>query len=206
MLRIGIFGGTFDPPHIGHLVLADEARSQLNLDKVLWVLTSIPPHKKNQAVTPVELRLVMLNAALSENENFVISRVDIDRPEPHYAVDTVRLLKKQFPQDELIYLMGSDSLQDLPKWYQPSALVELVDEIGVMSRQGLNGKVLDHQVDAIKSLPGLSEKIRFIETPQLQIASSEIRKKVRNGGAYRYYLPPRVWRLILEHNLYSKDH
>jgi len=201
-MRIGIFGGTFDPPHVGHLVLAEEARFQLSLDKILWVLTSNPPHKKNQTVTPVEVRLVLLEAALSGNEKFEISRVDIDRPTPHYAVDTVRLLKAQFPSDTLVYLMGSDSLHDLPSWYKPDVLVDLVDEIGVMCRP--NADVERHQdlTKAQSELIGLAEKVRFIKTAQLEIASSDIRCMVREQGAFRYYLHPAVYDLVYQRGLY----
>src|SRR4030042_4938152 len=102
-MRLGIFGGTFDPPHVGHLILADEARVQLGLERVLWVLTPNPPHKMDQAITPLVDRLDMLRAALGDALHFELSRVDIDRPPPHYAVDTVRLLRRHHPDDTLVY-------------------------------------------------------------------------------------------------------
>ena len=106
LTRLGIFGGTFDPPHLGHLILAAEALDQLQLERVLWVLTPEPPHKQGQDRQSLDDRLEMLHIAISEYPEFLLSRVDIDRPSPLYAVDTVRLLAGQYPGSELIYLIG----------------------------------------------------------------------------------------------------
>src|SRR5512134_3010613 len=104
-MRLGIFGGTFDPPHLGHLILAAEAQAQLGLERILWVLTPFPPHKTDQQVTSLGDRLDLLAAALDDDPAFELCRVDIDRPPPHYAVDTVGLLHAQYPQARLVYLM-----------------------------------------------------------------------------------------------------
>ena len=135
-MRLGIFGGTFDPPHVGHLILATEAQYQLQLERVLWVLTPCPPHKAGQSITPVEERLELLCTTLDDNEDFQLSRVDLDRQPPHYAVDTVNLLHKAYPATKLVYLMGGNSLRDLPTWHNPQAFVLACDEIGVMERPG----------------------------------------------------------------------
>ena len=118
-MRIGIFGGTFDPPHLGHLILADEAHAQLELDRLLWVLTPDPPHKLHQSITPLVDRLDMLRATIAGNNAFELSMVDIERAGPHYAVDTLLILGRSYPGDALIYVMGGDSLRDLPTWYRP---------------------------------------------------------------------------------------
>ena len=107
-MRLGVFGGTFDPPHIGHLILAAEALDQLQLDKVLWLLTPFPPHKISQSITPLLQRLQMLQAALVDEPRFELSRLDIDRPPLHYAVDTLALLRQNVPSAQLVYLMGED--------------------------------------------------------------------------------------------------
>ena len=104
--RLGIFGGTFDPPHMGHLILAAEARDQLALDLTIWVLTPDPPHKQGKDIASLEHRLAMVELAMADDPGFLLSHVDIDRPGPHYALDTVNLLRKEYPEDELIYLMG----------------------------------------------------------------------------------------------------
>lgn len=197
-LRIGVFGGTFDPPHVGHLILAAEAQDQLRLDRLLWVLTPDPPHKLDQTISPLAVRLQLLLAAISENPSFELCRVDMDRPGPHYAVDTVKILQDQHPSAEIFYLIGGDSLHDLPAWYHPQRLIELIHGLGVMRRPG-------DQVDLREleqKIPGLTAKICFIEAPLLEISARQIRQRVAEGRAYRYYVPPAVYRLIEELGIY----
>ena len=114
--RLGVFGGTFDPPHLGHLILAAEACSKLELERLLWVLTPDPPHKLDRKITPLEHRLAMVTLAIQDTPAFELSRVEIDRPGPHYMVDTLGLLMKAHPSAELVLLIGGDSLSDLPTW------------------------------------------------------------------------------------------
>ncbi len=197
--RIGIFGGTFDPPHLGHLILASEARSQLKLDRVLWVLTSVPPHKLGQAITSLEDRLAMLQLAVADDPAFRVSRVDIDRPGPYYSADTVKLLAKQNPGAAMIFLIGGDSLHDLTTWHEPGQLVAACDEIGVMRRPGARLDLAGLE----KNIPGLTAKIRFVDAPLLEIASHEIRKRAAEGQPFRYYVPTAVYEFILEKGLYG---
>ena len=136
MQTIGIFGGTFDPPHLGHLILAAEAYAQLGLERCLWVLTPDPPHKQGQSITPLKHRLAMLKLAIAGDPQFELSTVDLDRPGPYYAVDTVKILAAQIPGANLVYLMGGDSLRDLPKWHLPADFVDACHAIGVMRRPG----------------------------------------------------------------------
>jgi nicotinate-nucleotide adenylyltransferase len=199
-MRLGIFGGTFDPPHVGHLVLAAEAQHQLKLERVLWVLTPDPPHKEGQLISPLDVRLELLKAALSDDPAFVLSTVDIDRPPPHYALDTMRLLAHQFPGDELIYIMGSDSLRDLPTWHNPQDFIKSCKELGVMHRPGDLARL--DEVEA--KIPGLAYKVHWVLAPLLQISSTDIRQRVRDGRSYRYFLPPAVYDLIEAHGLYSE--
>ena len=197
-MKTGVFGGTFDPLHIGHLILAEEAQAQLRLDRVLWVLTQYPPHKKQQAITPVELRLQMVQAAIQDNPSFALSRVDIDRLPPHYAIDTLRLLTQAFPNTEWIYLMGEDSLRDLPTWHTPHELVAICAGFGVMKRPN---NPLD--LDALEDkLPGVTNKIQWIDAPLIDISASGIRRRICQGEPFQYFLPPEVYRIIQEHQLY----
>lgn len=199
--RIGVFGGTFDPPHVGHLILAAEAQDQLRLDRLLWVLTPDPPHKQDWSISPLAIRLQLLLAAIGDNPSFELCRVDIDRPGPHYAVDTVKILQEQFPSAEIYYLIGGDSLHDLPTWYQPQQLIKLVHGLGVMRRPG-------DQVDLREledKIPGLTAKIYFIEAPLLEISARQIRQRIAEGRAYRYYVPPAVYRLIDEYKIYRNS-
>ena len=195
---IGIIGGTFDPPHLGHLILAAEARQQFSLKCLLWVLTPIPPHKLNQAITPSEHRLAMLKLAIAGNPDFELSRVEMDRPGPHYALDTVNLLAGQNPGAEIVYLMGGDSLRDLPTWHRPADLVSACHYLGVMRRPG----DAIHLPDLEALLPGITHKVRFVDAPLVEISSREIRQRVAEGSPFRYFLPAAVYDYILEHNLY----
>lgn len=199
--RIGLFGGTFDPPHLAHLFLASEASYQLKLSRVLWVLTPTPPHKDSQPITPLEHRLAMLERAIANNPAFEVSRLEMDRPGPHYSIDTVRLLAAQEPQADINLLLGGDSLHDLPAWHRPADLVAAVEQIGVMRRPGdsVNLPWLE------ASLPGLARKVRFIETLLQDVSSREIRRRVATGETYRYYLLPSVYEYIVSHHLYSEE-
>ena len=198
--RIGIFGGTFDPPHLGHLILASEARAQLRLTRLLWVLTSIPPHKLNQPISPLEDRLSMLRLAVSDEPAFLVSRVDIDRPGPHYTVDTLKLLAEQNIGATMILLLGGDSLHDLVTWHQPAELVAACDEIGVMRRPDISIDLSGLE----KELPGITAKIRFVDAPLLEIASHEIRRRAAIGEPFRYYIPTGVYDYIMEKGLYKQ--
>jgi nicotinate-nucleotide adenylyltransferase len=195
---IGLFGGTFDPPHIGHLILSAEAYSQLGLDRLLWILTPNPPHKQGQPITPLEHRLRMVELAISDNRCFELSTVEIDRPGPHYALDTVKIVSEQNPAADLVYIMGGDSLCDLPNWHRPSDLVAALHDICVMRRPGdsIDLPALE------KSIPGLASKVRFVVAPLIDIAAYEIRKRVADGRPFRYFLPPEVYAYIIKHNLY----
>ncbi|MCL5428401.1 MAG: nicotinate-nucleotide adenylyltransferase [Chloroflexi bacterium] len=199
--RIGVFGGSFDPPHLGHLILAAEAQAQLGLEKVLFVLTADPPHKRDRQLTLIDDRLAMVEAAIKGQNIFELSRIDIDRPGPHYALDTMQLLAKEYPGKELVYLFGGDSLRDLPEWHRPQDFLAACAALGVM-RRPLTRIDLD---DLERALPGLSAKakLEFVDAPLLEISSSEIRERVRDGGHYRFYLLGSVYEMIRQRGLYK---
>lgn len=197
-MKIGIFGGTFDPPHTGHLILAAEAADQLGLGRVKWVLTANPPHKRGRLISSLEDRLALVTAAIGDNPVFELSRVDIDRQPPHYAIDTVRLLRAAQPEDEFIYLMGGDSLHDLPSWHDPQGFVAACDGIGVMRRPG--DEVDLRGLEGV--LPGLNERIRWIDTPLIEISGSDIRLRAAAGRSFRYFVSDAVMDCILERGLY----
>jgi nicotinate-nucleotide adenylyltransferase len=195
---IGIFGGTFDPPHIGHLILSAETRAQLGLERLLWVLTPDPPHKQGQPITPLEHRLAMLKLAIADEPGFEISTIEMDRPGPHYALDTVKLISAHNPAASLVYLMGSDSLRDLPSWHRPRELVAALHKIGVMHRPGVSIDLPALE----KEIPGLTAKVRYVNSPLIDIAAHEIRQRVASGRPFRYFVPPGVSNYIMQHNLY----
>lgn len=199
-MKIGLFGGTFDPPHIAHLIFAEQALAKLELDRVLWVLTMHPPHKTDLQITPLSHRLDMVSAAIAGEPCFELSRLDIDRPAPHYAVDTVRLLRAAQPDVEIIYLIGGDSLRDLPTWHMPNEFVSACDAIGVMCRPGA-----EIGLETVESqIPGISAKVRFVEAPLLEISATDIRRRIKNGEPYRYFLPHAVYEIIVERELYQE--
>lgn len=200
--RIGIFGGTFDPPHLGHLILASEARAQLNLTRLLWVLTPAPPHKLNQLISSITDRLAMLKLALADEPAFELSTTEMERPGPHYTLDTLQLLTDKNPGADLILLLGGDSLRDLPTWHRPADLVAACRQIGVIRRPGDSV-----ELSALESqIPGIADKVRFVDAPLLEIASREIRRRAFSGLPFRYYLLPSVCDYVVEHRLYQKPY
>jgi len=196
--RLGVFGGTFDPPHIGHLILASESLTQLGLQRMLWVLTAAPPHKQPNSISPLEHRVAMLRLAIGDDSAFELSDVDMKRTGPHYTADTMTILGAENPHAELVLVLGGDSLHDLPRWHRPADLVAACHEIGVMRRP----------VDSIdlagleQELPGLTRKVRFVDAPLLEIASHEIRTRARRSLPFRYFVPPAVYDYIVQHRLY----
>jgi len=197
MIRWGILGGTFDPPHIAHLVMADQARSQLDLSCVLLVPAGQPPHKLDRPITPIEHRLAMTQLAIADDPSLALSRVDVDRPGPHYTADTLALLHAAHPDDELYLLIGSDSLRDLTAWRDPSRVVAQA-RLAVMRRP-------DAELDISRlesALPGISARVEWLDAPWLNISSSDIQRRVRGGGSIRHLVPAAVERYIVEHELY----
>lgn len=196
--RIGVFGGTFDPPHLGHLILASESRKQLHLTRLLWMLTPQSPHKIGNAISKVSDRLEMVHCAIADEPTFELSTLEFDRPAPQYTVDTLEILQRQHPSADLILLIGADSLRGLSTWHRPADLVAACREIGVMRRPGES-----IQLSIIEAaIPGVSEKVRFVEAPLLQISSREIRRRIIEGLEFRYFLHPAVYDYIQSHNLY----
>jgi nicotinate-nucleotide adenylyltransferase len=197
-MDIGVLGGTFDPPHLGHLILAAEAVHQLKLSKVLFVVTPSPPHKQGWIISSIADRLKMVEMAIELNNDFQISSVDIDRLPPHYAVDSMHILHQQYPNDRLFYLMGADSLRDLPTWHLAQEFVSSCDGIGVMQRS-----LDDLEMQELEmKLPGLQTKIIWLTAPRFDISSREIRERVRNQAPFRYFVTEKVYRYIIEKKLY----
>lgn len=196
---IGVFGGTFDPPHLGHLILAEEARYQLNLEKVLWVLTPVSPLKPDADITPVNIRLDLLGAAINGNPGFEVSRVDVDRSAPYYAFETLRILSETYSRENLIYLMGGDSLRDLPRWRNPSELTRYCHSIAVMHRSEdeLDLKELEPLI------PDIQRKVQWVNAPLIEISSTAIRTRLIRGEPVKYFLTKAVYEIIKDNDFYQ---
>ena len=199
--QIGLFGGTFDPPHLGHLILASEACEQLQLTRLLWVLTPVPPHKLEKSITSTPHRLAMVKIATSGDARFEVSNIELERPGPHYTLDTVNLIAESNPSADIILLIGGDSLHDLATWHRPADLVAACHAIGVMRRPGDSADLftLESQIN------GISSKVCFVDAPLLEIASHEIRQRVSEGRSVRYYLLPEVYDYIRQHHRYQSE-
>lgn len=197
--QVGLFGGTFDPIHIGHLIIAEEVRTRLGLDRMIFIPAGLPPHKLDQAITAPQHRLEMVRLAIADNSHFAVSRVDIDRFGPSYTVDTVRLFLDGWgAHTELYFLMGADSLVELPTWRQPDRLMRLCRIVAV-GRPGYRVELAE--LDRL--LPGAANLIRMMDTPIVDISSTDIRRRVQQGRTIRYLVPAAVERYIVEHRLYT---
>lgn len=199
MRRVGFLGGTFDPPHLGHLILAEYAVEALDLNCLLFVPAADPPHKQHEKNTPVEHRLAMLGLAVGGNDRFTLSRVDVDRPGPHYSLDMVKIIQGQYPGAELYFVMGGDSLRDFPRWYRPAELIRLC-RLAVMHRPG-DGARPDMHEDV---LPGLAEHVVMIDAPLIGIAATEIVNRLQQGHSVRYLVPDAVLDYIYTYDVYGK--
>lgn len=190
--RIGVFGGTFDPVHIAHLILAERAREALSLDRILFVPANIPPHKREvRMIASAAARLEMLQRALAGNEAFEVLTKEIEREGVSYTVDTLRDLSSSFPASEITLLIGSDNAREFSTWREPESIAAIAS-IGVWTRPGAE---LPEEV-----LPGIG--YHRIDAPLLEVSSTEIRMRVAAGRSIRYLVPDAVADYIERHGLY----
>ncbi|MFQ6101116.1 MAG: nicotinate-nucleotide adenylyltransferase [Anaerolineae bacterium] len=196
--KLGIMGGTFDPPHYGHLALAENARVQLRLDRVLFVPAGKQPLKPGRPTTPAHRRVAMVEAAIADNPAFALSRVDLDRSGPHYTVEMLALLRQEYPKAGLFFLMGGDSLAEFLAWRDPAGIVRQA-RLAVMERAGY-----EPDLEMLEqAIPGLHERLVWLDVPCLDIAASDLRRRARTGLPLRYLVPPAVEAYIREHRLYE---
>ncbi len=198
-MRIGIFGGTFDPPHLGHLILAAEAVDYARLDKMLWVLTPDPPHKQSNMISSAEDRVAMTRMMVESSPFFEFSDIEFKRPGPHYALDTVNELRKENPGSELFYVIGADSLRDLPTWHNPGEFINACDRIVVMQRPGSTPDM----TGMYENYPELKTRLIFLDVPQIEISAVNIRQRVKQNRVYWQFLIPPVHHYIVKKNLYK---
>ena len=200
--RIGIIGGTFDPVHYAHLAIAEEVYCALKLTRVFFVPAGQPPHKPEQRITQARHRVAMLELAIGANPHFALSLVDVQRAGPSYTVDTLRLLRAEWgPGADLYFVIGSDSLQDLPTWYDPAGILAQVTIVALL-RPGY-GETAAERAQLSKRLPGLEQRLIFLKGPRLDISSTELRRRVAAGRPIRYQTPDVVEEYIRRHGLYQ---
>ncbi|MBI2191000.1 MAG: nicotinate-nucleotide adenylyltransferase [Planctomycetes bacterium] len=201
-MKIGLLGGSFNPVHLGHLILAEQVRDALGLDRVLFIPVRHPPHKSGEALAPAEHRSAMVQVAVRLNPRFEMSDLELRREGTSYTIDTVRDIRRKMPNDTLFFIVGSDSVPELPAWKDMDQLVRLC-RFAVGARPGasssafeaLRGRLPD---DTISSL-----RANFVPIPLIEISASEIRARVRTGRSIRHLVPEGVHDYIRTHGLYT---
>ncbi len=201
-MRLGIFGGTFDPVHFGHLILAEQCREQGRLDQVAFIPAARPPHKQDKALSSFAERVEMLRLAISGQPAFRIDELEKDRPGPSFTVDTLRQLREQRPDAELFLIIGSDTLHDLPTWHQPVQVLELA---GLLVVPRLGWSILNaEEMKKSLALPDTFElRLQICAIPQIEIASRDLRRRLAEGQSVRYMLPRAVEAYIHDKGLFQ---
>lgn len=198
-MRMGVFGGTFDPVHYGHLLLAETCREQLKLDEVRFVPAAIPPHKLHNEISDGHARADMLSLAVSGYPEFVVDRRELKRKGASYTVDSLTEIAAEFPGAELYFLAGADSLRDFLSWREPERILELATFIAC-NRPGLP-KLQDEQIAKWVG-PEIADRILTLQIPGTDISASEMRDRVRDGRNLRFLTPRAVEAFVSEHGLY----
>jgi nicotinate-nucleotide adenylyltransferase len=199
-MRVGVFGGTFDPIHLGHLAVARSIQSSLGLDNVVFVPAGQPWLKADTPVSRVEDRVQMLRLALARRRALELSTIEADRPGPSYTVDTMETLQRQLGSDaDCFFLLGSDALMDIAKWKEPQRLIQLC-QLVAFARPGFGLPMMEALEVAV---PGISMRVVFAEVPQVNIRATDIRRRAAEGRSIQRLVPRAVERYILEYGLYK---
>ena len=191
--RVGILGGTFDPIHIGHLIVGQEVQTRCRLDRVLFVPSAEPPHKDHTELATAEDRAEMVRLAISDNAAFELSRIEVDREGTSYTVDTLRLLRDLLgAESDLLLIIGADNALEMPTWCDPAGVLAL-SEVTVVARPDFDRDSID---------PALSKKMTFLETPLVDVSATEIRRRIKRGQPVTYLVPEKVVAYIRHRGLY----
>jgi nicotinate-nucleotide adenylyltransferase len=197
--RVGILGGTFNPPHLGHLLCAQEAHFQLRLDRVVFMPVATPPHKDAEGDPGPQVRLELCRAAVCDDPRFDVSDLEIMRGGASYTVDTLREIHATVPGDDLTFIVGGDMAQSLPAWREPEQVLELAT-LAVAEREGARRADI---LGGLAAIPGARERVSFIDLPRFDVSSSLIRRRVSAGQPIRYLVPDAVAELIADRGLYT---
>ena len=200
-MDIGILGGTFDPIHLGHLTIAEEARVKLRLAQVLFVLAGQPWLKADRGIAPAAQRLEMVKRAIAANPCFELSTIEVDCPGPSYAVDTIGILQEQLgAKARFFFLLGWDALAELPQWKEPAKLVQLCQLVAVPRPE-----CSSPDLEALEaSIPGIAQRLVLLDIPPIDISSSDIRQRVARGLSIRHLVSGNVEKYIEKHELYRQ--
>ena len=190
--KLGIFGGTFNPPHLAHLLAAEGVRDQLKLDKVFFVPAAVPPHKQKENIVPAKHRLEMVRLAIEGNRYFDLSDIELHRKGPSYTIDTVREMKRSYPDDELYFIMGIDLLTEFDTWKDPGKILEEC-RLVAMNRPGFDLAVVDKD---------LLLRVELVNVPSVDISSTNIRRRVKSGRSIRYLVTQDVEEYIRRNSIY----
>ncbi len=190
-MRIGILGGSFNPPHLGHLVMGQEALTQLGLDRLVFMPAFVPPHKQLSDDPGPEERYELCRLAVAKDERFSVSRLELDRGGTSYTVDTLRAIHEGSPGDELTFVVGGDVAQGLPTWKAPEEVLALAT-LAVAEREGIRRRDIAERVAALRG----ADRLVFFDMPRFDVSSSAIRRRVREGRPIRYFVPDDVARVI----------
>jgi len=196
-LRVGILGGAFNPPHVGHLVCAQEALVQLELEKVVFMPVGVAPHRELEGDPGPEVRRELVELATGDDVRFAISRLELDRPGPSYTADSLRELREQTPADELFLILGGDQAAALPGWHEPETVLSLAT-VAVVQRSNWSRSAIAIKVGRLSG----AERIRYLDMPIMQVSSSAIRRRVAEGLPIRYLVPDTVASHIEANGLY----
>jgi nicotinate-nucleotide adenylyltransferase len=202
-MRIGVFGGTFDPPHLAHLIVAEQCREQARLDQVWFIPAARPPHKPEHMLTPFAQRLEMLALASAGQPAFRVDALEKDRPGPSYTADTLAELYRLHPASEFFLLIGSDTLHDLPHWHAPQQVAELATLL-VVARPGWQLLAPGEVAQKMGLPPGVPLRHQVVEVPLLAISSRDLRRRAAAGLSLRYFVPRAVEAYILDKRLYQE--
>jgi nicotinate-nucleotide adenylyltransferase len=200
-MRVAIFGGTFDPVHQGHMVIAEQVMGELGLDRVVFVPGGIPPHKEASSVrATAEDRYAMVEAAVEANERFSADRVEVDAGRPMHSVETVGILKAQSPEHEWFFVTGADEVSNLLSWKEPDRLLEEVVMVAA-TRPGYDLSKLDHLEAGLRNF----DRIFPVECTRVDISATGIRRRMLQGKSIRYLVPEKVWEIITRRRLYGRE-
>ena len=200
-MKVGIFGGTFDPIHQGHMIIAEQVMDELDLARVVFVPGGIPPHKEASSVrASAEDRVDMVEAAVATNERFWVDRIEVDAGRPMHSVETVRILKERSPDDDWYFISGADEVSNLLAWKEPDRLLEEVVMVAA-TRPGYDLSKLDHLEKALRNF----DRIFPVECTRVDISATGIRRRILQGKSVRYLVPEGAYEIISDRRLYEGD-